>query len=332
VTEAQEQPVTELGFREVEIRRLKMPAGVDIGLYLRDAGIERLAASIQSVGLLEKPTVRYSDMQLGIGLRRIAALMHNHTELAMVRLIECDDYTLELMRRAADSERLDWEDSRLGYSVSERIKTTAEQLIRLNPGLRMKGKGKSESAHSAALRLLANEMGITFDALKLRELRERHKQKRLAEGVGPPLRRGEAKAPGHVLDLLGIEVTETFLEQVATVQSIMGDATRNVSLARRLISKLIAGNGMSDVPRSLTQLRRLRTAIDEVEQELQGHFPTSICPWCKGQHGVQEYCHACEGTGYVGRAKYEGAPKSLRNAIKQTVIVNGNEVAISDLE
>lgn len=312
-----EQAVQELGYREVELRRLYPPA--DFEVVKRDPIVERLALSIQSMGLLDPLTVRFSDMRLGPGARRLAALLRLQEETCFVRLVECDDYTLELMRRAHNSDRTEWETAELHSSTTARIKLTAELILRLKPSMRPFGAGKTPSAHSEAIRLIARETGASEDTVRRRESRERFKK-------DPVIRRGpvqESSAP--TIALLGIEVTELFLEQVASVQALMDDARSNVALARRVLNKLLT---TTDLPRHMTRLRRILELCQETEAALQEQRPACICPWCKGQPGIQESCAACEKTGYGTDAQLEGAPKKLLSAKRSVVVMNGQELAL----
>lgn len=309
--------VQELGFREVELRRVYLPS--DFEAVKRDPLVERLALSIASIGLLDPPTVRFSDMRLGPGAKRIAALLRNQEETCFVRLVECDDYTLELMRRAHDSDRSDWENASPFTSTTDRIRVTSEMILRLKPGMRPFGGGRAPSAHSEALRLLSRETGIAEDTLRRRESRERFKKDNA-------LKRGPVQdnsAP--TLTLLGIEVTPLFLEQAAEVQALMDDARSSVALARRVMNKLLTSPAL---PRHMTKLRRILELCQQAETELQEQRPACICPWCKGQPGIQEKCAACERTGYGTEAQLSGAPKKLLNGTRPLVVVNGEELRL----
>lgn len=311
------ETVKELGFREVELRRIYLPTGFEA--TSRDPLVERLALSIASMGLLDPPTVRFSDMRLGPGAKRVAALLRNQEETCMVRLVECDDYALELMRRAHNSDRTDWETSSPTTSTTDRVRTTAELILRLKPGLRTFGGGRGPSAHSEALRLLSRETGISEDTLRRRESRERFKKDNA-------LKRGPVQETQvSSLVLLGIEVTELFLSQAADVQALMDDARSSVALARRVMNKLLTS---SQLPRHMTKLRRILELCQEAESELKEQRPACICPWCKGQPGIQEKCAACEKTGYGTEAQLSGAPKKLLNGARPLVVVNGEELRL----
>jgi hypothetical protein len=70
----------------------------------------------------------------------------------------------------------------------------------------------------------------------------------------------------------------------------------------------------------------LRTAAARLKQ----HMPHALCPWCKGQAGVQEQCAACVSTGWIGKGQALQAPKELRDS--GNVSVNGKLVSIESLD
>lgn len=314
-----EQAIQEIGFREVELRRIFLPPGFDA--VAREPFIERLALSIQALGLLEPPTVRFSDMRPGPGWRRLAALLRLQAETCHVRLVECDNYTLELMRRAHNSDRSEWEDTELGTSTTARVRATADLIARLKPGMRYAGKGRGPTAHTEALRLIARETGVAFETLKQREYRERHR-------APPVLRRGDPSSiAAPTINLLGIQVTDLFLDQVAQVQARLDDAKSSVALARRTINRLLAAR---ELPRHTAKLRRLKELADELEESIARARPAGICPWCKGQPGIQESCAACEGSGYGTATQCENAPQKLLRADRPVVVRNGAEVLLHE--
>src|SRR6185436_12665146 len=89
----------------------------------------------------------------------------------------------------------------------------------------------------------------------------------------------------------------------------------------------------SKLPIDEQALQTVWDALYAVSTMLRGVVPTRLCPWCKGQDGVQQECAACKGNGYTpADVKDEDVPRELLETKKPRVAIKGKYVLVSELD
>jgi|GEM_PF-7121704 len=306
-----------IGFRTVKIADLKKPAHWERSLASTMA--EYRGESIVRYGMIHEPLVRQSDLRLIVGTNRVAGLVRQGHDEVFVKLIECDDAEAEEL---ADIENLErrhdaaWQ-ARLRRRMQRRYEEQESQRLAIEAAEakpKKKKRGPKPKLETLARRKLAAELGVTADALRKQESRG-HKHPNKDLGVQAVT---EPKMPVD-FDHLGMDVDRTFLEQIALIQRYIKSSAQKVLNGNRELAKLLN----SELPLPRSRVHRLRQTIRDTRGLIDGMYPVSLCPFCKGLDGAQEQCAGCQKAGFITKNQNHNIPAELLDEEDPKIIVQG---------
>lgn len=303
------------GLKEIYIEKLQLPG--DMKARQKTDNVKALQTSMASVGMLHPPTVRMPGYRLLAGGDRVAARMRAGERKVLVNMIECDD---DEAARITAHENL----ARRYYPQK-----TGEQLLkaleveqkRLEPVAKERAGKKPQSSKSAkglARESVARTRGVKPESVRRAEQRHKERQQPEKPALEKPL-----------IDTLGIVVHADYLAKVGQVVTHMDAANMRVGQALAALTVL----RQSSLPFDAKVVEGLWDSLHGIGVTLRGAIPKSICPWCKGQEGVQDDCAACQGNGYVTRVvRDEDVPKELRETGKKAMVaLRGKYVLLSSI-
>lgn len=338
-----------LKLKEIRISKIVMP-GAFAQLKSGDHEVALRARSIARVGMIHEPLVRFEDMRLVSGLYRVAAHIALGRKKILVKLVDCTDEELAEIYWAENADRRHDPGERDGL-VSARAKRMREQAEREQAQIR--AKDELEDALDAAVggpgfipdnsrpRLL--ETPARYIRRKPGLLRAIEHQS-AEDGVSPVVTRHrfykKASAeyrrvrnylmrmkPGDALmvtaptdfDNLGVPQSEEFDTVVANVQVMVRYALAHLMSAYNSFARMRT----LDLQMSERRIAATMEAIAAIRADIKDGLPAAICPWCKGQDGIQQKCRACEAMGWVGPKALKAAPKELVDPREPMVSMGG---------
>lgn len=284
---------------------------------LEDPSIPARAMSLKLVGQLHEPMVRKSDGLLVHGCRRVAAALHNGESEVLVKLIECNDNEVELIRKIenAHREHLSREElAKLVDTISRMLISFEPEGCKPPPSKRMLKLPKTK-----AREIVADALGITPDAVKKSLQREKQ-------------RKGRLRAITSHDDDLGIrspwaELDDEFRSQTNRIVGVTNGAAQLVQKAMQQLTQMADGTAL---PLHSNRINHVREDLAVCARALRGLLPTCLCPYCKGAPVLQPKCSACIGSGYITRSQEEGVPKELWDEENPVVSVSGQFVPLAD--
>lgn len=255
------------------------------------------------------PLVREWDGRVVVGRRAVAdvAMYGEQGEEIEVRLMDATDDECDLYETADNADRR--------HSSSEQRRAIVEIINTYELALRAergpKGPGRPRSKRSRARQMVADDLGIAEQQVRRHDEKA---QQEAQEAAASPLREdfGVGLAEEWLDDLRGVAA------QLSMVETKLRSAQAQVTKLERL---------------EIAPVKRLRDAkrlLRDAARVLRDLKPESLCPYCKGQEGLQEDCEHCERRGWVG--KLERTPEPLLSREELSVVVGGKIVPLESLE
>lgn len=300
-----------LGYRKMEIRNMVLPG--NFRKLQQTEAVKLRAKSVEALGLLQAPLVRKSDKQVVFGVRRLAACELAGRHLVEVRLVECSDEELGLLRAAENYDR-EHNEAAAAAAITDLVDYYTEQ-IRKEGGFPQpeEKRGRPLTERGEARRRVAAATGKTENAVRQAEHRERQEKKR-SEPV-----------PTISIATFGMEMDPDWIAEVAETVKVLEAVYQQLVTAQGAMTGLVKAElGMSPM-----LLANVRNRIHDAASFLAGELPTSICPYCKG---VVEGCATCAGFGVVGKRLVERSDQELLDSHELKVAVEGKIIPIDDYE
>ncbi len=60
------------------------------------------------------------------------------------------------------------------------------------------------------------------------------------------------------------------------------------------------------------KLNNFETAMFNMKNAIKFSIPHAVCPYCSGDGGIGSKCKGCQGSGWVNKLTYQGAPEDLK--------------------
>jgi hypothetical protein len=230
---------------------------------------------VEETGDVRHPLVRRTGgkYEIILGLKRaVAAARAKHKGLDF-QLLDCTDQQAELLR-AADRGNETMQD--VARQLIRVLVTRAERLEPPRHG-RLQTPGRPRTVRTLTREMLADELGVTTDALRKAEYRARVKA-------------GE-RYPA-IYDYRITQPTE-WIAYTNDVRVACIEALEHMNVARRAL-EAVEHYGVERVNAVLLQVRH-------AGQRLVDHRPRQLCPYCKNVAGLVEQCGQCIREGWVGQ-------------------------------
>lgn len=295
-------PLQTIGIKTVAIAKLVLPD--DIHELAKEPRIADRLISIKRLGLLNEPIVRLSDMKLLAGRDRIAAHIHGGIQEARVKLVECDDDTCidieieeNLQRRHDPAEQRELEQRALDRAEA--------RIAGERDGETPRKAGRPKTPRGRAREEIAEAKGVKPESVRRAEYRHRERQNKALVEVaetGVP-----APPPTSPIKTLGMDLDAAFLAKVNAIMGYIKEATAKARGAQSALTQL--KNAELGYPSA--RLQRLHEDLHDVTARVAAAIPVSLCPGCKGLHGVQEECAMCVGSGFIVKSQQDGVPENL---------------------
>lgn len=295
-----------IGRRVVRIETMILPN--DFPERMKTENVKAIAQSVADDFLFNEPIVRQSDMQVVMGVDRIAAHRTNNIEEIEVKIIECTDKELEKYREAENF-------ARRGSGSKKERSAAIERLVKLQKEIEAERKkaeeeGKAEKKKrgpgrpKGAAAKVAKQTGIPQRTVQRAVSKKKAKPK-------PPVQQ-RARPP---IDTLGIEMTPARVDAIREVSDAFDSIDHYMRDAKSLLSRL----GKMALPVDPVVLAQLEEQITATQYLFQRSAPKSICLYCKERPDLVAECTACNGSAYSTADTYEHAPKDLRKPDKVSV-------------
>ena len=302
-----------LGTREVKLSKLKLDGSFKG--RLEAPHVADRAASIEKLGLLFEPLVRAADWRVIDGRDRIAAHMVLGRETIECKLVQCTDEECDILERVTTIERR--------HDPAEQAKALRELVDRYASRVQYtedpRGPGRPKERRTVAREQVAEQLGVTAGALKMREYRAEKAKEKLDSTR-------DMLPPEPPVRTFGLEVDRAFLEQAARIQQFIDDAALKLRAAQGALTML----SNAGLPFPKARLDRIRGELHDVAAKVRGARPKSLCPYCKGQDGIQEQCVACQGCGLTTDSQENGVPTELLREENPMVMANGALVEMAE--
>jgi len=285
-----------IGHKSIPLSRLRLPG--TFAKLMAEPRIEKRATSIAAWGIIHEPIVRRSDWKVIDGLDVIAACFRLGREHEIMKVIDCTDAEAVSMRLEANTQR------RHDTQEAEQLRDQQWRLFLAEaqaPKKRNKAgsgkKGRPLTDKGRARRALAKRRGVTPETIRREEYRRKEVSKDLF-GLLPD---------EPTIETLGMDLEQKFVGEVNEIQKSLHKV--DYVIRRGLAHLQHIRSAKLPFPAEL--LDRLYAALAEANQSIRASRPASLCPWCRGLGGAQQYCVSCRGNGFVTEAQLEGAPKEL---------------------
>jgi ParB-like chromosome segregation protein Spo0J len=309
-----------IGLKEVAIADLTLPH--DFALLLDDPGVATKAESIESLGLIHEPLVLQRDMRVLAGRERIAAHMRLGRTTVMVKLVDCNEleaieieFQENIVRRHDPDEQ-----QRLIMERLEEIEKAKEHEVD-----RTGRPGRPKTPRGMAREKVAAEVGVNPESIRQREYRQRKKAGKVTPKVAKPAPAKDAPKEPPV-KTIGLELDAAFNAQVEATQVMLRDAANKLRTASAKLTQL--RNAELTFP--VGRLDRIRDQLRSVTAAVEGAYPTSLCPYCKGIEGIQQLCGACLGAGFITKDQEQSVPAELWREDLPVVLVQGTMRPLTD--
>lgn len=303
-----------LGFAEVPIE--KISAGLDARLSL--PRIQSLAVSFEELGdFVHKPVVRQSDWRLIVGRDRVASQIILERETVLCELVECTDLEAEQME--------DIENACRRHDPNEQALATERILARYTAQARANGFGGAHKSPKGLARdRLARELGVKPHTIRQREWRAKKRREQIEKfkETPPEPKVKESTEPPPPINVMGLDVTREYLDDVEVVKRHLSQASVRLHQALALLTNLTnEGPNLKEVCLYEPRITRLYNELKIVSQRLQNMVPASLCLYCKCLDGPREICKACMGQGF-------GTPEDMRDAPEE-LLREGEDAMVS---
>lgn len=305
---------------------------------LDEEAVERAAANIAQVGLLAPPVVRLVGLKpvLLCGRHRVEALRRLAVEQVECRVITCSDaeaYAVTLSENAIRRHDKGIQ-VKVTHELIRQLAIVAEQSV--PPDQRTPRAVRRELT-----RLAQRQLGIHPGALKKRlQYMAEHADEETTpeppepEGAKsklqpaepwnqrPPVDPSLLYQPPSKFEHWAIHLSEDYCSEVRGHQL---DVDRLAGYLRRSIRVCDAiREAQGDVWDA-----RIDTKLHEVLQLVKNARPAALCPYCKGQEGLQESCSGCSGRGWIPGHELLKVPHELLLGKPLKVMVRGEIVALA---
>lgn len=325
-----------LGVADIQISHLKLPG--DWRMILELPAVEARAQSIDAVGLLQYPVVRKSDHRLLAGRKRVAAHCRLNRESIKCLFVECDDVQAEIIERTENGER----DHDPGQQRVDQMRVV-ELLAKAAKDVPLPehpGRGRKPTTKGAAIRLLAQERGVTEHAVRVALCRERNRKHeeevRIAEeaGLPPPPKLGalravrppvEAKA-APIDNPWGIPCDAAFYASCEAVNEYLHEVRSSIIAAIKRLTQL----RNAELPVDLVKIDRAKDGLLEVRALVDGMKIVMLCPYCKGLPNVTPKCGGCATRAYITKAQLESVPEEFLRTQNPVVLWEGQIYPMSE--
>ena len=252
----------------------------DIDELMKTTRVQELAASIKDVGgrTINDPVVRSEGNRIVCGRDRIAAYTINGANMISVRLIVCTDTEADVMTRHENVyRRID--PAQRDQDLSDLVKLKLDQKIAAHPDKKVAGQG---GLLPEARKEVAKETGHTTEQVRMSEARAKRRDK------------GAHAQPADI-QTWGIEVDERWSKGFGGTQEYMKTAAKRLRNAREELNVF----SESGCPIQRNSTAKLREDIRRLARLASTMVPVALCPYCKGQDGVQADCVGCEASGFM---------------------------------
>jgi hypothetical protein len=302
--------ITRHGPKTIKIEKLKLPG--DIKQRQASKHVQDLAKSMDITGgaPLNPPTVDKETMRVVTGCDRIAALMLLKTDKVTVELVSGEPIDLaratiaeNLYRRQEDRDQL------IKDLVDLETPRNIGQLARKSPSPAKDGtkRGRPPGERKAAIKKIAEEKGISEDAVRRADNRVREEEKKAAEPAQPEI----IVPPLPTIRTLGLDVPADVMAAAEKEQGLVDKMDRLLSELNRTYTAYqdVRGErvGLKTGQRHQTALKDAFDAFSTIR----GQRPASVCPHCKLWPEIRKTCACCRSTGFVGKFDLEGVEKCL---------------------
>lgn len=304
----------DIGLREVHVKSLQLPD--DFIERCESLRVRSLAESIHRHGLLHYPVVRATDLQLITGGDRVAAEHMRGNCIIKVRMVNCDDRELEEIRlvenvrRRHDPKAQDEALAKLLESYKERARKARHK----HPT-----KKKPPSINKLARQQVAKDLGITEEAVRMRERRRRKREEKEQQE-----QEAELKETFETQQYtFGLKLDPKLLSSADVAAGACQEVKGRIATCQSLLGKLEGGfpPGVRDT---------LQQMLQDMKSILERNVPVSVCPWCKCIPLVRQNCTQCSSTGFVGRGQIESVPSELKSLSPLCVAYNNRYMDFMD--
>lgn len=251
---------------------------------LAEPRIKLRARSIEQIGVIHEPLVRWADKRPIAGRDRIAALVKLGHDRITVKAIDCTDEEAQAIAAAENSERRHLTPKELQAEAAKTVDSLARSIAE-STGKKARGGGRGGSAKAQAEAEVAAALGV-----KPKTLAKQRERASKREGQPPPAEpEAPAVAPPPPIQTFGIELDQAWLDGIKEHQlSLDGMLAAMANVSRHLTA--LEG---AEVPKHPARLQEMRRMVTQLRAFIAGSKPTHLCPWCKGQQSALSGCSAC---------------------------------------
>lgn len=292
------------------LKQINLPD--DLEDRIREPRIKDLAESFSNLAPLHDPIVKKGKngrYDIVAGADRITAHVFRKSTRVQVKVVEADPAEIVEIRYAENACRR--------HSPEERETAMLEMLkAREEKAWQDALDGKGLTPRGTINQDVAKKLGITKDSLKVAKWRAEQKRKEKQELAEKP-----------PFETWGLDLDPSFVVEVAGFQHMTQKLADN---ARTMVSRILRQLNDQHFPPS--RYEALYEAASRLSDLLHACQPYALCPYCKGQVGIQEQCEYCEGKGWMGRSGVMNAPKFLRDPSKLVILKRGVRVELDEAE
>ena len=260
--------------RQVNITKLRLPG--DMRRRMESARVKERAHSIDDIGMLHCPIVRWPTLELICGKDRVAALMLRGSVAVEVDLVECSDEEAKKIELAENYHRRHNEEEQRLMMTKMMADYTEDDA---KPDVDRK-------AMASLMEHVPGEIPVKGESEK-------------RQG-----RRSKATVRREGIKTMGMAVDD---EWMAGTQKCL----RHVLTAEKRVRAAMTALGHLKEPYPRGKGDRLRHAAKQFLAELKAAVPSMLCPHCKNVDGIKELCVGCQSSGFITKGQEKGVPRAL---------------------
>ncbi len=298
------------GPKTIKIEKLKLPG--DIKQRQASKHVQDLAKSMDITGgaPLNPPTVDKETFRVVTGCDRIAALLLLGAKTVTVELVSGEPIDLaratiaeNLYRRQEDRDRL------IKELVDLETPRNIGQVARKSPEPAKDGskRGRPPGERKAAIKKIAEEKGLSEDAVRRADNRVREEEKKAAEPAQPEI----IVPPLPAIRTLGLDVPADVMAAAEKEQALVDKMDRLLAELNRTYTAYQDARGERvGLKTGQRHASALKSAFDAFST-IRGQRPASICPHCKLWPELRKTCACCRTFGFIGKTDLDAVEKCL---------------------
>lgn len=298
-----------LGIKPCRIDRLILPG--DFAERLKRPHVVELSTSVKRYGVLASPMVRAEDRRVLYGRDRIASAVLAGLTHVDCKLVECTDEEaaeIELVENVHRRHDPSTARDQLSRLIQMYARQAVDTLPEPEPGAPLENLARKTPIGVARERV-AREIGVKPESLRRRLNRTKAAQRK-------EVLSGERPAEPPCIELVGMEVTDEFLQSVSKAQMMLKAAESHANLVTAALQAL--DDAGVDFPKG--RLERLLEEAKSLRYTLTNARPAALCPYCKGLPSVQPHCAACLQGGWISAEQARHVPRELWTTGKAAVV------------